>query len=965
MQSIKLLNIILLILITNATFSQNEKGFIRGSVFDGSNGEFLPGVTVIVEGTTMGTITDLDGKFSLSIKPGTYQLALSFVSYATLNINNVKVEANKVVLLENLKLKEVGIQLGEIIITAKYIRNTEAALLTMKQKSGNLIDGISSVGLRKTGDSDAASSIKRVTGVSVEGGKYIYVRGLGDRYTKTIMNGLDIPGLDPDRNTIQMDIFPTNIIDNIIVSKSFSADLPAGFTGGVININIKDFPETKKVNISLSVGYNENSHFNSDFLTYNGGKTDWLGFDDGIRDIPAIEYIPFFAEVIGDVNGILGTRYKSILQSFNPTMAAKKTKSFMDFSIGTSFGNQFQSGKFTLGYIFSLSYKNNTDFYKNTQDGRYGLSSDPDLTEMKMRELREGNYGVNNVLISGLAGFALKTKHAKYRINLMHLQNGESQAGIFDFSKNNQGSSFSGFQHNLEYNQRSLTNVLVDGKYTAPESKWNVEWKLSPTLSSIKSPDIRFTRYEDRDGTYTIGTEVGFPERIWRNLKEINLAGVLHLTKNLKVKEKDIKLKSGGAYTYKKRDFTIRNYAINIRNIPLTGDPDEIFNTNNLWPYGGNSSKGTTYEASFIPNNPNKFNSNVHNVAGYVSFELSLFEQLKTIVGVRAEKYVQRYSGRDQQEEHILDNEKVLDDIDFFPSVNFILKLSDKQNLRFSYAKTIARPSFKELSYAEIFDPISGKIFIGGLFRDADDFNNIEYWNGNLTSTDIHNFDLRWEIFYGSGRTISTSIFYKTFNRPIEIVQYATLSNSFQPRNVGNGKVFGVEIELRQNLKLLSESLENLDINFNFTYTKSEIGLTNTEFQSRIANARTGQEIKSVRDMAGQAPFIINAGLTYSGAKRGLWKDLEAGLYYNVQGETLQYVGMLDRPDIYLTSFHSLNFNVNKKLGKKNHFQVGLKIENLLNSKKQSVYKSFNANNQIFKYRSQGITFQLKLSYSL
>lgn len=223
-----------------------QNGILRGSVYDEGTGESLMGVSIAVEGTTKGVITDLDGKFNLPLEPGIYNLKFSFVSYETIYLNNVKVNPGEVTLLDNLMLKTSTIGLSEVTVEASMARNTEGAMMSIKMQSPNLIDGISALNFRKMGDSDAASSIKRVTGVSVESGKYVYVRGLGDRYTKTVLNGVDIPGLDPDRNTMQMDIFPTNLIDNIIVHKSFSAELPADFTGGVVDIAIKDFPERKK-----------------------------------------------------------------------------------------------------------------------------------------------------------------------------------------------------------------------------------------------------------------------------------------------------------------------------------------------------------------------------------------------------------------------------------------------------------------------------------------------------------------------------------------------------------------------------------------------------------------------------------------------------------------------------------------------------------------------------------------------
>jgi hypothetical protein len=956
---LKLFLFVVPFLFTSLMYAQ--KGTIRGTVYDDGTGETLPGVTIFIEETKSGAMTDLDGQFNLSVTPGSYKLRVSFISYETITIMDVQVKSGEITVFDNLRLKEAGIELTEIVITAEAVRNSEVAILTMKQKSVNVLDGISSVNFRKIGDSDAASSMKRVPGVSVEGGKYVYVRGLGDRYTKTILNGMDIPGLDPDRNTLQLDIFPTNIIDNIIVMKSFTADLPADFTGGVIDISTKDFQEVKSANISFSAGYNPDMHFNSDYLTYEGGKTDFLGFDDGTRKIPATSDIPFFSEVVGNPDSEKGQRYQEILKSFNPTLGAMKKTSMMDYSIGASFGNQIAGKKLTWGYNIALSYKNSTEYYENAEFGRYGLSGNHDENEMDVREFQIGDYGVNNVLIGGIAGLAVKTKNSKYSLNLIRLQNGESKAGVFNYEGSDQGSVFAGYQHNLEYSQRALTNVLLSGKHLFNE--WQINWKVAPTFSKIEDPDVRFTRYEVRDSLFSISTESGFPERIWRNLEEVNVAGLVHVTKDFTVHDQKVNVKFGVSHIYKERDYSITSYAINIRNVPLTGDPNEIFKPENLWPLGGNNGKGTTYEASFVPTNPNQFNANNSNTGLYFSGEFSPFHRLKAIVGVRGENFIQHYTGQDQLGINVLDNTRVINDFDLFPTVNLIYGITEKQNIRFSYGKTIARPSFKELSYAEIFDPISGRTFVGGLFRDANDIAGIEYWDGNLQSADIHNFDIRWELFSGNGQTVSMSLFYKNFKHPIEIVQYVTQANAFQPRNVGDGQVIGAELELRQNLNIISPYFKNVTFTTNLTYTKSRIKLSKTEYDSRVENARTGQTISEYRDMAGQAPYIINAGLAYNGGEKGFWNGFEAGLYYNVQGKTLEYVGIVDRPDIYTKPFHSLNLNLNKSLGEKKQIQVGFKVENVLNDAKESVYEAYSAQDQYFTRLNQGTTYQFRIGY--
>ena len=951
------LPVLMLLLISNTLWAQ--KGTIRGSVIDDANGEALFGVTVVIEGTTTGAATDFDGKFEINVTPGTYNLQVSFISYKTITIQDVVVNAGEVTLFENIRMKEDVEEMEEVVVTAKAIKTTEEALLTVKRKSANVLDGISAANFKKIGDSDAAAAVKRVPGVSIEGGKYVYVRGLGDRYTKSILNGVDIPGLDPDRNTLQMDIFPTNVIDNIIVLKSFTSDLPADFVGGLVNIDTKDFPEEKSLKVSLSAGFNPDMHFNNDYLTYNGGSTDFLGFDDGTRAIPTggSTDFPQFVNAIGNSNA--RDEYVRILNNFNPTMGAMRDRSNMDFGFGVSLGNQKPVGNSTLGYNFSMTYKNDTKFYDEVEYGRYGQNQlDPSVTELDRREFQVGSYGVNNVLLGGLAGIALKTDQSKYKINFLHLQNGESKAGKFDYFGSDQGSNFEAQQTNLEYSERALSNILINGTHVNKDGRWEIDWKLSPTRSKIEDPDIRFTRIRTDGTNPSIGTESGLPERIWRFLEEYNAVGKTDVTRKYEALGEDAKLKFGTSYTYKQRDYNIQSFQIIPRNVEITLDPDVLFLDENLFPMG-DGIDGTRFEPTFIPNNPNDFEASVNNIGVYVSNEMNVSEKIKTVIGLRAEQYTQYYTGQNQTGSIVLTDEKVLDDLNFFPTANIIYGLTENQNLRFSYSRTIARPSFKEASYAEILDPITGRTFIGGFFQDVN--NGEVFWDGNLRSTTINNYDLRWEIFQKRAQTIAVSGFYKTFDAPIEIVQFASATGSFQPRNVGDGEVIGAEVELRQDLSFISPSLEEFSFNGNFTFPKSSITMSETEFNSRVENAREGQTIEDTRDMAGQAPYIINFGFSYNNLASGL----QAGLYYNVQGRTLKYVSIVDRPDIYTVPFHSLNFTANKSFGLDEQLSLGVKVNNILNDRREEAYDAFGAEERIFTSINPGTTFSVSFGYKI
>lgn len=943
-------------LITSFVFAQN--GTIRGAIFDESTGEPLYGVSVLVKETSTGAVTDFDGKFEVQVAPGSYTLQISYISFATVNLTEVLVEDGKVTVLSDVLMKTEESELETVTVSAAAIRTTESALMSVKRNAPNLLDGISASTFRQIGDGDAASAVRRVTGVSIEGGKYVYVRGLGDRYTKTILNGVDIPGLDPDRNTIQMDIFPTNVIDNIVVSKSFTAELPADFTGGVVDIETKDFPEEKSFRLSLSGGVNPSMHFNKNYLTYQGGKTDWLGYDDGIRKSPTAGRtdIPQFANVIGNPNGAKGQEYQSLLRAFNKTLGPTTQPSFMDYGLSLSFGNQIARPKVTWGYNAALTYKNDTEFYQNARFNLFAKPIDANKNELEALQIQKGDYGVNSVLLGGLAGIAMKTKSSKLKLNFLHLQNGESKSGIFDYESSNLGANFQAKQYNLEYSQRALTSVLLSGNHFINGKAWEINWKLAPTRSSIEDPDIRFTRF--RVPNNTIGPEVGLPARIWRNLQENNLVGKLDLTKNMSLWNQDAKLKFGGSYTFKERNFEIQSFAFATGTTPLDGNPNSVLQESNL--FSSTNRNGVRFNPDFIPNNPNSFQSSLTNLGGYVSAEANPLPNLKAILGLRVEKYTQFYTGTNQNSTIIFNEEKVLDDLNFFPTLNLVVNVKEAQNLRFSVARTIARPSFKELSFAEIIDPISGRTFVGGLFKETTNGGTEVLWDGNLVSTNINNFDVRWEMFQPKGEMWSVGVFYKTFEKPIEIVQFISDGGSFQPRNVGNGTVLGMELEFRKSLKFISPSLEKFQWNTNLTLTQSQITMSATEKKSRQLTAREGQVIGTTRDMAGQAPYIINTGIAYSDYTTG-W---EAGVYYNVQGPTLNMVGFGNRTDTYAVPFNSLNVNINKTFGADERIRASFGVQNLLNDKREFIYSSYGAKDQFFTQLSPGVRANFSLSFS-
>jgi TonB-dependent receptor len=946
-----------------------QTGTVRGTVLDKKSAESIIGANVLVNESGVGTVTDLDGKFELELEPGTYKLTLSYIGYQSIVVENVVVAPKKVTVLEDVFLGEDALQLQEVVITAAATRTTEVALLTLKKNSSVMLDGISSAKMKLIGDGNAVDAAKRVTGVSVEGGKYVYVRGLGDRYIKTMMNNVDIPGLDPDKNTLQMDIFPTNLINSIVVSKNFTADLPADFTGGVLNLETKDFPEERVFTISLGTSYNPSMHFNSNFLSYKSSSTDFLGFDDGQRALPKLARN---SRIPTPISGASPEQVNSFVKSFDNQLGAVRSNSLMDMSGSISYANQISLGKnkenggSKLGYMFSLSYKSDYKYYDDVEFGEYQRLIDPNSYEILPATVQNGSIGERNVLVGLLGGVAYKTQNSKIRLTAMHLQNGESKAGKFEIVNDGERVGQSGYfavSDNLEYNQRSLSNVLLNGVHVLKDKNWEIDWRVSPTLSSSEDPDIRKTAFTISEVATSFSAGAGGnPSRIWRSLSELNATAKIDVTKKYQFKDNEAKVKFGFSQNYKKRDYEILFYDIQFfgQQAWNSSDPTAVLNNENIFP---SSTNGIYYQSGNREVNPNEYSSNVMNTAFYVSNELYITKKLKTILGIRAENYVQRHTGRDQryaagdfENGKSFDNDKVLDNLDLFPTANFIYNVTADQNLRLGYARTIARPSFKELSFAQILDPITNRIFNGSLFQ-------YDQWDGNLVPTKIDNIDVRWEKFLANGGLFSVSPFYKKFSNPIELVRIPEqqTSTEYQTRNVGDAQLFGVEVEFRKDLGFIGAGFENFEFNANITLVQSELEMTKVEFDARKTYEKTGENITNKRQMAGQSPYVINGGISYGNRDLGI----NTGIFYNVKGPTLFIVGAGLFPDIYTKPFHSLNFTLNKKLGKGDRAAVDFRVANILGSEIQDYYQSYNATNQTFSLFKPGTSFSLDFTYKL
>ena len=928
--------IALILLSTNFIFSQSV---ITGKVIDGEFNELLPFANVLLltaEGENIdGTSTDFDGAFTFEVLKGTYILEFSFVGYDSKRITDVIVGQNEEYTL-TATLLPASNSLDEVIVTTTAKNNTEASVLLIQKRAVNLIDGLSAQSIQKTGDSDLATAIKRIPGVSVQDGKFVYVRGLGDRYSKTLLGGLEVPGLDPDKNTLQLDIFPTNLLDNILINKSASADLNSDFTGGIVDVILKDFSVLPEYSFSISGSYNPDMNLNDNFIGNENEAFNFLGFDNGYFDNPlsSKQEIPF-PETFNIGQSVL-TRF--LTQKLESTMDASRFQSFLNYSIGATASNQFNlSDTKSIGYIASLSLKRDYEYYESFFNGTVEKENINKPLEPYSEQV--GEFGQVKNLGSALLGISLKTTNSKYKLNLLAIKSGESGAikgNYKEFIEN----PYNGDASILTYTDRNILSLPFSSQHIFNGGNSSLDIKIAPSIARVYDKDFKKTVFEIApNGNKLISPNTTQnPTRLWRSLKEDVISSKIQYNLDLKGEKIQGKIKFGSSFTYKQRDFETDDYRIAYRGLSsvLGGDADNILAPNFI--YDLDTNQGSYIKGDF--QRTNQYESSGQTFAGFISSELILSDKWKSTIGLRFENYLVKYTG-ENIEAIKFNNEKLIDTKDLYPSLNIIRTINDDKNLRISYSKTTARPTFKEISAAQIYDPITERYFVG---------------NPDVNPTYINNFDLRYESYSDGNQIFAISTFYKQFSDPIEITAFdANQPSVFIVRNNEEASVYGIELEYRKDI--LNNDNHKLSLNLNTSVIQSIQTMSDAEYQGRLIS-NPDKEIDDSRELQGQSPYLINLGLVYNLFE----KNIEIGSYYNVQGKTLEVVGIGNLPDVYTLPFHNLNLNISKSFGKNLDQSLTFKAENLLNSKRESEYDYYNIETSPFSIYNPGQSFSLGYS---
>ncbi len=787
-------------------------------------------------------------------------------------------------------------QIEEVSVIGRYVPDE-------KRNTSALSSVLSAEEFSRSGDSNIAEGLKRVAGLSLVGGKFIYVRGLGERYSSALLNGSTLPSPEPMNRVVPLDLFPSAVMDSVVVQKTYSAEYPSEFGGGVLQMRTKRSTDEFFFNINSSLGVNEETTFRTG-NTSSGGDRDWLGYDDGAREMPA-ELEDAIAgntrlkrrSAFLDNGGYTQEELQTIGRSLPNNYALDEKSLPPDASVGASLGNFHDVGGVRINYLGALDYKNSWD-HDEIERNLYASGSGDNLTPINEFEYIGTD---NNIDISGIAstGIEFSPQHNVRATGILLRKTTDRNASeIGFFGADTQDVDIT----RLEYIEREMLSGQLEGDHYFPEaSELTLNWRYNRSTATRDTPDTREYRYDLRsNGEYRFSTRADANVRRFSELDDDNtdygfsasmvLAGPAY---------SDLTLLAGYNHQDNTRDYGIRRFTFAEQGNVVDGDflfrpLEQILAPENIRPDG--------FELRETTRPTDAYAASREVDAWYAQAELNFADRLQLLAGVRREEYFQQVSTFDlfRPDTSV---EARLQSEDYLPGITATL-INGNHQFRLGYSQTTSRPDFRELSPANFTNPVTGREEVG---------------NPDLQVTYIDNIDLRWEWYLDAVDSVSIGLFYKEFERPIESVIRPGANTVKSFINANSAENRGVEVEARKQLGFLGERWSNFYVSGNASFIDSEVSI-GEEGGNILTNTS--------RPLQGQSDWLFNGQIGYDD-----YDGLTATLLYHYFGERIDEVGILGAPDLIEEGNGRLDLVLIKEFS--SSWKVNLKASNLLDERRE------------------------------
>jgi hypothetical protein len=888
---------------------RGNRGAVIGVVVDGKTGEPMIEAQVSVVGTKRRVLTDLEGNYRLDIAPGTYELRVWAELKAARRIKGVEIERGKVIRLDVKLDDDTKATLKEVVVVAAPDKATEAVQVVRRQKAATVSDAVSAEQIARSPDSNASEAVKRVVGATIQDGKYVIIRGLGGRYSLTLLNGVQLPSPDPDLPSAPLDLFPAALLANLTIAKTFVPDIPGNFAGGALMIESRDFPT--KFTFKLRVGTSGDSLATGRSLnTYQGGDLDFLGYDDGTRALPGA--VPRDVEakdpvgVFGKDKLITPEQYAAAGQSFPNNWERFKHQALPNLSLGATIGDTVSLGGRKMGYLATVNYGNKWTRQREHLTRPGSLDSNGVRAESPLQ--LDADTGTQAVSLGALGNVGVMLSSA-HRLSLI---------GLYTHTADKSASRVTGTDYDgatilrdrYRFLQRELVFTQLLGEHSFAGGKTLLSWQGNIAHVSQDEPDTRdLLQSLQLDNLYHQGTGAGTAERMYAELGELTGGGGFDMT----IPFQPIRFKLGGSALVASRRSRVRRFHFEVSKALETAPREQIFAPSNV----GNS---VLFNEVTLPEDG--FDADRGVFAGYLMADLLRLEPVRIIGGLRYEVAtldldLNRSLGvaPEMQKTISRTDQKPL------PAMNLVYALNTRSNLRGAYSMTLARPHLRELSAAAFFDYVRRRAISG---------------NPNLRETTIHNGDLRYEMFLEGGELLAASAFYKYFKDPIErTFESAGSGENLSFQNSSSAQSFGLELEARLTGATFSPKLSSFYVGGNFTYVYSRI---------------LAEGVK--RPLQGQSPYAANAEL-------GFRRDrTQVAVLYNVFGPRVSEVAVFKGDtDTVEQPVHRLDATWSQKLFR--GFALKVSVTNLLNQR--TVFERNDVEIQAYR---MGVTGSAALEWS-